>query len=318
MTEPAALRSAPPSTGAGRLDGPGLWYALGAYVLWGLLPVYWKSLQAVPAFEILLHRMVWSLLFLALVLLASGRWRGLGAALAAKRTLAIYAAAAILLSGNWWLYIWAVNAGYIVETSLGYFINPLVSVLLGVILFKERLRLGQWTAIALAALGVAFLTFVYGQPPWISLALAFSFAFYAVLKKIAPLGAAQGLALETALMSLPAAALLLHWQASGSASFGSLGAGTDLLLIGAGATTALPLVFFAAAARRLPLSTIGVMQYIAPTLQFLLGVLVYDEPFDARRLVGFTAIWVALAVFTGEGLWFRKRAVRPIPAPPTG
>lgn len=292
------------------MNRQGFWYAFGAYGLWGLLPIYWKLLQAVPAFEILLHRMVWSLLFLALLLYATGRWRGLRASLRDRRTLWIYGAAAILLTGNWWIYIWAVNSGFIVETSLGYFINPLVNVVLGVVFFKERLRKLQWLAIGLAALGVGYLTLVYGRPPWISLALAFSFALYGTLKKIAPLGASEGLTLETALMSVPALAVLTQWQIAGTASLGSSGLSTDLLLIGSGVATAIPLLLFGAAARRLPLSMVGLMQYIAPTIQFLLGVWVYAEPFDLQRLLGFACIWLALAVMTVEGLRERRRVQR--------
>lgn len=289
------------------MNRKGLWYAFGTYGLWGFLPVYWKLLQAVPAFEILLHRMVWSVVFLALVLQVRGSWGELRPALRNRRALAIYSVAALLLSGNWWLYIWAVNSGFIVETSLGYFINPLVSVALGVFFFKERLRVGQWAAIALAGGGVAYLTVVYGKPPWISLGLAFSFAIYGLLKKIAPLGASEGLTLETALMSAPALAILATLQVNGTASFGHLGLETDLLLVGCGVVTALPLALFAAAASRLPLSTIGLMQYIAPTIQFLLGVLVYNESFGVQRLIGFALIWTALALFTAEGLFVRRR-----------
>ncbi len=284
------------------MNRQGLWYALGAYCLWGLLPIYWKWLQVVPALEILLYRMVGSLFFLAVILWVSRRWRGFWAEARNGRTVSLYALAALLLSGNWWIYIWAVNAGFIVETSLGYFINPLVSVALGVVFFRERLRRFQWLAIALAAAGVTYLTWAYGKPPWISLALAFSFAFYASIKKIAPLGASEGLTLETALMSVPAAAILVSWHVKGSAAAGTLGLPTDLLLVGSGLVTALPLLFFGAAARRLPLSMIGIMQYIAPSIQFVLGVFVYGEPFDARRLVGFVLIWTALVIFTVEGL----------------
>ena len=290
------------------MNSKGLGYALAAYGAWGLLPIYWKQLQAVPALEILLHRMVWSLLFLAVVVAVAGRWRRLRPALGDGRTLVIYAGAALLLSGNWWTYIWAVNSGFIVETSLGYFINPLVAVALGVVLFRERLPMGQWVAIGLATAGVGYLTWAYGRLPWISLVLAFSFAFYGVLKKVAPLGAAEGLALETAIMTVPALGVLVYWQAAGTASFGALGVGTDLLLIGAGAATALPLVWFGAAARRLPLSIVGVMQYIAPTVQFLLGVLVYGEPFGGDRRIGFAMIWAALVLFTLVGLGSRRRA----------
>lgn len=289
------------------VDSRGLGFALGAYGLWGLLPIYWKLLVEVPAFEILLHRMVWSLVFLAVLLMFSGRWRGLRQAWSEPRTRWIYLAAALLITVNWWLYIWAVNSGHIVETSLGYFINPLVNVFLGVVLFREQLRRGQWVAIGLAASGVAYLTFSYGQLPWISLTLAFSFAIYAVLKKVAPLAAIEGMTTETALMLLPALAVLVYWQVTGSASFANLSLGTDALLIGSGAATALPLILFAAAARRLPLAVIGIMQYLAPTMQFLLGVLVYGEPFDQRRLIGFLFIWVALVVFTVDGLVGRQR-----------
>ena len=292
------------------MNSSGIGYALAAYGAWGLLPVYWKQLQEVPALEILLHRMVWSLLFLALAVYAVGRWRRLRPALGDRRGLALYAAAALLLSGNWWIYIWAVNAGFIVETSLGYFINPLVAVALGVVVFRERLPAGQWLAIGLATAGVAYLTWAYGRLPWISLALAFSFAFYGVLKKIAPLGALEGLTLETALMSLPALGVLGYWQAAGTASFGARGLGVDLLLVGAGAATALPLFWFGAAAQRLPLSIVGVMQYIAPTIQLLLGVLVYGEPFRSDRRIGFSLIWAALVLFTFVGIRSRRARAR--------
>jgi chloramphenicol-sensitive protein RarD len=196
--------------------------------------------------------MVWSLLFLALVLWAAGRRAWIREALASRRTVAIYSGAAFLLTGNWWIYIWAVNAGFIVETSLGYFINPLVNVAFGVLFFHERLRGGQWVAIALAAAGVAYLTAVYGRPPWISLALAFSFAIYAALKKIAPLGAAEGLTLETAIMSLPAAAILVFWQAAGTASLGNVSRSVDLLLVGSGAATRLRRALRSPAFDRIP------------------------------------------------------------------
>ena len=299
------------------VDSRGLWSAFAAYGLWGLLPVYWKFLVQVPALEILLHRMVWSLALLVAILAFTGRLRKPVVALGERRTLAVYTLAALLLSVNWGIYIWAVNHDFIVETSLGYFINPLMSVLLGVLVFRERLRVLQWGAIGLAAVGVAYLTAVYGRLPWISLALAVSFAIYGVLKKVAPLGALDGLTLETALMFLPAMALLVRWQLAGSGSFGHFGAATDLLLVGAGAATTLPLLFFAAAARRLPLTLIGVIQYLAPTLQFLLGVAVYGEPFDRSRLVGFTFIWAALILFTVEG-WYAGRRRGTVGAPGGG
>ncbi len=290
------------------MDKKGLGFALGAYGLWGLLPIYWKLLLEVPALEILLHRMVWSLVFLGGLLLLSGRWRRLRGAWGEPRTRWIYLGASLLIAANWGIYIWAVNSGFVVETSLGYFINPLVNVFLGVVVFHEKLRLGQWSAIGLAAVGVVYLTLTYGRLPWISLSLALLFAIYAVLKKIAPLPAVEGLTFETALMFLPAVAVLIVCQISDSGSFTRLSGATDLLLIGSGVATAVPLVFFAAAAQRLPLSLIGVLQYIAPVMQLLLGVLVYGEPFDRQRLVGFAFIWLALLVFTVEGVVSRGRS----------
>lgn len=283
----------------------GLLFALGCYGLWGVLPIYWKQLLAVPAPEILAHRMVWSLGFVLLLLAFKQRWRWIGQL--RRGTVGVYLGAALLLAVNWGLYIWAVNAGFIVETALGYFINPLISVAFGALFLGERLRRGQQVAIGLAAVGVLSLTFAYGRPPWISLTLAVSFATYGLLKKKAPLGALEGLSLETALLCLPALGYLL-WL-GGSGAFGD-DPRTTALLTFSGAATALPLVFFAAALRRLTLSLMGVVQYAAPTTQFLLGVYLYGEPFDAHRLVGFGFIWLGLAVYTAEGLRARQQARR--------
>jgi chloramphenicol-sensitive protein RarD len=275
----------------------GLFAGIGAYILWGVFPLYWKALDTVPAIQILAHRMTWALLFLAAVLTNQKDWHWVPPTMQNRRSLGIYTLAAILLSVNWFTYIWGVNAGFIVETSLGYFINPLVNVLLGVIFLGERLRRGQFLAVSLAAIGVLYLTFVYGGLPWIALVLAFTFAIYGLLKKIAPLSATRGLTLETAAMFLPAAAYLIYLDRVGSGAFGHQAFLTTALLALAGPVTAIPLLLFGVAARRIPLSMVGFLQYIAPTLQFLIGVLIFQEPFPLQRLIGFCIIWVALVIF---------------------
>jgi chloramphenicol-sensitive protein RarD len=280
----------------------GIWYAVGAYVLWGLLPVYWKWLQHVPAPQVLCHRILWSFLTLIAIVLLSRQWNAFRAAMVKPRVLRAYAAAAVLIAINWLTYIWAVNAGFIVETSLGYFINPLLSVLLGVIFFRESLRPWQWAAIALAAAGVLYLTIAYGALPWIALTLAGTFGAYGLVKKIAPLGSLYGLTLETGVLLLPALIFLIYTDGTGYGAFFHAGAISDALLAGAGFITAVPLLLFSSAARRIPLSLIGLLQYIAPTLQFLLGVLVYREPFTAVKLIGFGIVWIALIVYGVEGL----------------
>jgi chloramphenicol-sensitive protein RarD len=289
----------------------GTWYALSAYLLWGIFPVYWKLLQHVPAPELLGHRIVWSFISLAFAL---GLWRGwdrIRKALRTPKTLVWYVASAALIGVNWLTYIWAVNAGFIVETSLGYFINPLLSVAMGVVFFRERLRRGQWIAIALAAAGVLYLTFVHGSLPWIALTLAVTFSCYGLVKKIAPLGSFDGLTLETGILFLPALAWLLFSETTGNGAFIHAGMLTTILLVGAGPVTSIPLLLFTLAAQRIPLSVVGILQYVAPTLQFLLGVLVYHEPFSATRLVGFGIVWVALIVYPVEGiLVYRRRTIK--------
>lgn len=288
----------------------GLLFGLGAYVIWGFFPVYWKFLQHVSSLEILAHRMVWSLGFVLLLLAFRQNWSWIRPVLRDWRTLLIYSSAAALLALNWGVYIWAVNAGFVVETSLGYFINPLFNVVFGALLLGERPRVVQWAAIGLAACGVLYLTFGYGQPPWIALVLAVSFATYGLLKKKAQLGAVEGLTVETAALFLPAVGYLLYLQVDGSASFLHAGLTTDAMLVFSGVATALPLVFFAAGVRRLTLTAIGILQYLAPTIQFLLGVFLYDEPFSLERLIGFVLIWVALAVFTSESIVHRRASRR--------
>lgn len=288
----------------------GMLFAITAYVMWGLFPLYWKMLQQVPALEILAHRMTWSLVFLLLLLLVRRRWAWLKTAVSNRRTLLLVVASAALLSLNWFIFIWGVNAGFIVEISLGYFINPLVSVLMGVFFLHERLRNGQWAAIFLAAAGVIYLAVRYGELPWIALSLAFSFALYGLIRKTAPLGSLEGLSLETALMFLPALGYLIYLESVGTAAFGHVDGVTTGLLGLAGMVTAVPLLFFAAGARRIKLATVGILQYIAPTLQFLIGVFVYHEPFTADRLVGFSIIWLALLIYTLENLWVRRQRSR--------
>ena len=274
---------------------------MGAYLLWGVLPVYWKLLQTVPATQILAHRVAWSFLFLLILILLRREAAALRQSVD-RRNLGVYAIASALLSVNWLTYIWAVNAGRIVESSLGYFINPLVSILLGVVFFRERLRPTQWLAVGVAAAGVGYLTWRHGAPPWVALVLAGTFAFYGLLKKTAPLGALHGLAFETGILWLPAVAFLAVVELGGSGQTAGAGTMTWALLVFTGVVTGLPLLMFAAAARRVRLSTIGILQYLAPSCQLLIGVVVYHEPFDRARLIGFTLIWAALAIYSADSL----------------
>lgn len=293
----------------------GILYAAGAYLAWGLMPLYWKSLQAVPAGQILAHRIVWSLFFVALILTARHQWSWLGEALRRPRVLLIFALSGMLIGINWFIYIWAVNVGHIVETSLGYFINPLVNVLLGYVVLKEKLRPAQWLALSVALVGVLYLTLSLGAFPWIALTLAFSFGAYGLIRKTAPLNSAEGLFIETAVLFLPAFGFLLLMESRGAGAFGHAGPPVTLLLIGAGIVTSVPLLLFAAGARRITLTTLGLLQYIAPTMQFLLGVLVFKESFGRTQLIGFGLVWLALILYTLETLVVnRRRAVLPAQA----
>jgi chloramphenicol-sensitive protein RarD len=286
----------------------GILYGAVAYLMWGLFPLYFKILHAIPALEIVFHRVVWSFIFLALILAFRREW-GSFRQLVTRKTLAIYTVAALLLMANWSIYVWAVNTGHVVESSLGYFINPLLSVALGVVLLRERLRPLQWLPVALAAAGVIYLTVRLGVPPWIALALAFTFGVYGLMKKIAPLGSLHGLALETAILFLPSLGYLLFLETQGTGAFGSLGWGTAGLLSLAGVITSLPLLLFASAARSIPLTLVGILQYIAPTCQFLLGVFLYREAFSPAQLMGFSLIWLALLIFTVESFVHHRKNV---------
>jgi len=291
----------------------GILNGLGAYVLWGFFPIYWKWLHQVPALQVIGHRIGWSFILLIILILITRQWQAFRTAALTSKTIAIYFVAAILLSVNWLVYVWGVNAGFIVETSLGYFINPLLSMLLGMIFFRERLRLVQWIPVGLAAAGVIYLTVAYGRLPWIALSLAFSFGFYGLVKKLAPLGSLYGLTLETALVFPIALAYLAFVNFTGTGSFLHEGPLTDLLLIGTGIVTSIPLLMFASAARQIPLTMIGILQFIAPTLQFLIGVFLYHELFDRSRLIGFGLVWLALIIFWVENYLANRLPVQPIP-----
>ena len=286
----------------------GALYGVAAYTLWGLFPLYWPLLEPAGAVEILAHRIVWSLMVVVVLLSVGGRLAGLRRL--GRRAYVLLSVAAVVITVNWGTYIWGVNNEHVVETSLGYFVNPLVTVLLGVVVLGERLRPAQWGAVALATVAVIVLTLDYGRPPWIALTLAFSFATYGLLKKKAGVGAAESLAVETGVLVLPAAAYLLWLGARGDGTFGTEGLRHAVLLAGAGLVTAVPLLFFSAAATRVPLTTLGLLQYLAPTFQFAIGIFLYGEPLPPVRLVGFVLVWAALAVFTVEALEHRRRQIR--------
>jgi chloramphenicol-sensitive protein RarD len=277
---------------------PGIAAGLGAYLLWGLFPLYFPLLEPAGGLEIVAHRVLWSLLFVGLLLTVLRRWPLVRAVVTDRRRLAVLAGAAALIAVNWLVFVYGVNSGHVVETSLGYFINPLVSVVLGVVVFAERLRALQWVAVAIAAVAVVVLTVDYGRPPWIALTLAVTFGLYGLMKKIVRVEAAPGLFVETALVAVPAAVFLAVLHGQGEAAFGSAGTGHALLLAASGIATAVPLLLFAAAARRIPLSTVGLLQYVTPSMQLAIGVFVYGEPMPAARLAGFVIVWIALAVFT--------------------
>ena len=284
----------------------GVVFAALAFTWWGLFPLYFRIVTSVPAGEVLAHRIVWCVLFVLALLGWRRQWAWLPQVLGAPKVLGAFAVSALLIAVNWMTYIWAVNNGHVVDASLGYFITPLVNVLLGTTLLHERLRRTQWAALTLAAIGVAWLTVQAGHPPWIALALAISFGSYGLLRKVAVLGALEGLTLETLLLApLALAALAFAWQ-RGTGSFPAPDWATNLWLIALGPITAVPLLLFAAGARRVSMTTLGLLQYIGPTIQFGLGVWVFHEPFESQRLLGFGCIWLALAIYTADG-WHRAR-----------
>ncbi len=299
----------------------GLLAAVGAYLIWGLSPIYWKALDTVPAYEILMHRMVWSFVFLLPLLIIQHKWSHFTTTLKSPRIMAALAGTAMIVSINWFLFIWAINSGHILETSLGYYINPLLNVVLGMVFLRERLRRAQAVSVILAAIAVGYLTIRYGRFPWVSLALAISFGTYALIRKVAPVGAVVGLAVETMLMSVPAGAYLWHAHATGTGSFLRAGPRIDFLLMGTALLTALPLVLFTTGARRLRLNTIGLLQYIAPSGTFLLAGFVYGEPMAPARVCAFVLIWIALALFSVDAYrhyrtGFLSGEKKPSPAAP--
>jgi chloramphenicol-sensitive protein RarD len=280
-------------------------FGIVAYLIWGVFPLFWPLLEPAGALEILAHRVVWSLVVVAVLLLVSGNaWRRLPRT---GRPLRLLTLAAALIAVNWGLYIWGVNHHHVIETSLGYFVNPLVTVALSVVVLGERLRRLQWFAVAVAAIGVIVLTVQAGRPPWIALALAGSFGTYGLIKKVVGVEPAAGLAVETAVLAPLALGYLLVIGANGTGTFTSHGAGHALLLAAAGPVTAVPLLAFAAASSRVPLSRMGLLQYLTPSLQFLIGVFVRHEPLPPARLVGFLLVWVALAIFTADTTASRRR-----------
>jgi chloramphenicol-sensitive protein RarD len=281
----------------------GVWLGAAAYTLWGLFPLYWTQIESIPALQIIAHRIAWSFVVLVVLIVATGRWRKTPARESGLflGSIRLYALAAVLIGINWFLYVWGVNHGLVVGTSLGYFITPLVNVLLGVAVLRESLRWAQWLAVAIATSGVAYLSVSYGSVPWISLALALTFGTYGLVKKRAPLSAANGLTLETGILFVPAVAFLLAVEARGGGAFVHAGTRITLLLAGAGIVTTIPLLLFATAARAIPLSMLGILQYISPTIQFFLGVFLYREPFTRSQLVGFGLVWAALTVFAIDG-----------------
>jgi chloramphenicol-sensitive protein RarD len=292
-------------------------YGASAYLLWGLFPLYWPLLEPSDSLEVLAHRVLWSLLFVGLLLAATGRTANLRAVAADRGLVLRLALAAVIVAVNWGAYIYGVTSDQVVETSLGYFINPIVTVLLAVLVLGERLRPAQWTALGLAFLAVLVLSVENGRPPWLALLIAFSFAAYGLIKKTAAVGAVEGLAVETAVLLPVAAGYLGYLVATGASTFGTEGLAHVGLLASSGLVTAVPLLLFASAATRVSLTTLGVLQYLAPTMQFLIGVLVLGEPMSPAKLAGFALVWSALALFTADVVRHHRRQQRLTVAAPT-
>jgi len=285
----------------------GVAFGLAAYFLWGLFPIYWPLLKPAGPFEILACRIAFSLIFVVIILAVTKNWAWIRPTFTDKRKMGLLTIAALLIATNWGVYIYAVNSNQVVQGSLGYFANPLVTIAIGVIVLHERLRRLQWVAVSLGVIAMAVLTFAFGGVPWISLILAFSFAFYGLAKKTLNMGSVESLAVETAILFVPSVAVLVWLEASGKGSFGQHGAGHVLLMASTGVVTAIPLLFFGGAATRVPLSWIGIMQYLGPVMQFLLGVFVLHEPMSTARWVGFAFIWVALVILTADSLNAMRR-----------
>ena len=284
---------------------------IAAFVVWGLVPIYWKLLQPVPALEILAHRIVWTSGFMVLLLSWQRRWAEVLTNLRSRRTASFCIASGLAISVNWFLFIWAVNAGHLLETSLGYFMTPLVNVLFGAMFLRERLTRAQLASVLLAAAAVFYLTFGFGRLPWVALTLCFSFGFYGLFRKISGAASIPGLFLETTILAPLGAGYLLFLQRANTLHFGLTKPGLSLLLVSAGIVTGLPLVWFAHAARHLRLTTVGFLQYLAPSCTFFLGVFVYHEPFRYEQLLTFALIWIALVIFTADAItrWRSSQAL---------
>ena len=281
---------------------------MAAFLIWGISPLYWKALKAVPALEIILHRIVWSFFLLVPLIILMRRWHEFVAVLKNFKTLLILLLTALIVGGNWLLYIWAVNNDYLLQASLGYYINPLVNVVLGMIFLKERLRPPQILAVVLATAGVLYLTLYYGEFPWIALVLAISFGFYGLIRKVAPVGSLVGLTVETLWLSIPALVYLFYLDNLGQGAIFRVNLKLDLLLIGCAVVTAFPLLFFTQGARRLYLSTLGLLQYIAPSCMFVLAVFLFREPFASAQVITFIVIWAALAIYSTDSVrYYRNR-----------
>ena len=286
----------------------GVVYAAAAFLIWGVSPIYWKALRTMPALEIILHRIVWSFFFLVPLIIIMRRWQEFVDVFKTHRTLLMLLVSALIVGGNWLLYIWAVNNDDLLQASLGYYINPLVNVVLGMVFLKERLRLRQMLAVLLAFGGVLYLTISYGQFPWIALVLALSFGFYGLIRKVAPVGALVGLTVETLLLSIPALIYLVYLDNRGAGTIFRVSLKLSLLLMGCALVTAIPLLFFTLGARRIYLSTLGLLQYIAPSCMFILAVFLFREPFSSAQVVTFILIWTALAIYSTDSVrYYRGR-----------
>jgi chloramphenicol-sensitive protein RarD len=285
----------------------GVWYTLSAFTLWGVLPLYWKALKQVPSPQILAHRIFWAFVFVLTVVLVRRRWSDIRSSISSMKNWTTCFASAFFIGINWFIYIWAVNADHVVETSMGYFINPLINVLLGILFLRERLGFWKCAAVLLALSGVMYMTLMYGKFPWIALALAVSFGLYGFFRKIAKVDSLTGLLVETAMLSPIVVTYLVVQAILGKGVFGTASASTHLLLILSGVVTATPIIWFAHGARLIPLSMVGFIQYLAPSLQLLLAVLVFREPFTRAHLISFSLIWGALALFSLSHTSWMKR-----------
>ena len=285
----------------------GVIYAAAAFLIWGLAAVYWKELKSVPPLEIIAHRVAWSFIFLLPLIVLQRRWAEFVAILQDLKMLLILLTSAVLVAANWLLYVWAVNNNHLLQASLGYYINPLVNVVLGMVFLRERLRFPQILAVMLATTGVIYLTVQYGVFPWIAICLAMSFGLYGLIRKVAPVSPLVGLAVETLLISLPAIGYLIYLDSQGTGSIFRVSLNLDLLLMGCAPLTAVPLLFFTAGAKRLYLSTLGLMQYIGPSGMFLLAVFYYQEPFSAAQVWTFVMIWTALVVYSTDSVMYYRR-----------